>query len=82
MRRALQEVWDAGGAEASYVFASAEKKKTECIIAFDFENYFAIHTRCTFSFRNMMASATVSDLRGLASRISMSFVSSDAERSE
>jgi hypothetical protein len=30
----------------------------------------------------MMASATVSDLRGLASMISMSFVSSDAERSE
>jgi hypothetical protein len=74
MRQAQREVWDGGGAEASYVFASAEerekkKNKTECIIAFDFENYFAIHTRCTFSFRNMMASATVSDLRGLASRI-------------
>jgi hypothetical protein len=30
----------------------------------------------------MMASATVRELGGLASRISMSFVSSDAERSE
>ena len=57
-----------------------KKKKTECN-AF-FENCLAIHTRYTFSFRNMMASATVSELRGLASRISMSFVSSDAERSE
>jgi hypothetical protein len=55
--------------------------KTECY-RFDVENYLAIHTRCTFSFRNMMASATDSELRGLASRISMSFVSSDAERSE
>ena len=33
MRQARQEAWDAGAAEASYGFASAEEeeKKTECI---------------------------------------------------
>ena len=41
-----------------------------------------VHTRCTFNFRKMIASATVSEVRGLASRISTSLVSSDAERSE
>jgi len=66
----------------SQVLKRKKKKKGLNAIAFDFEKYLAIHTRCTFSFRNMMASATVSELRGLASRISMSFVSSDAERSE
>jgi hypothetical protein len=59
-----------------------KKKKEDRMHRVDFENYLAIHTRCTFSFLNMMASATVRELGGLASRISMSFVSSDAERSE
>ena len=89
MRQAQREVWDVGGAEASYEFASAEekekkrkKRRLSASLFFERENYLAIHTRYTFSFLNMMASATVSELRGRASRISMSFVSSDAERSE
>ncbi len=82
MRRAQRGAWDAGVAEASYGFASAEEN-SEHIISLGVENHFKIqHTRCTFNLRNMMASATVSKLRGLASRTSISFVSSDAERSE
>ena len=48
----------------------------------DCENYIVIRTRCTFSFRNMMASATVSEPCDLASRTPMRLVSSDVERSE